>query len=41
MEQAVSGADIDRVARGLLNGKQKDTAPKPSKRQGLDEGVKL
>lgn len=41
MEQAVSGAGIDRVARSLLNGKPKDAAPKPSKRQGLDDGVKL
>ncbi len=41
MEQAVSGADIDRVARTVLNGKQKDTAPKPSKRQGVDDGVKI
>jgi len=40
MEKAVSGADIDRVACGLVNGKQ-HAAPKPSKRQGLDDGVKL
>jgi hypothetical protein len=41
MEQAVSGADTDSVARRLLDGRQKNAAPKPPKRQGLDDGVKL
>jgi len=41
MEQAVTGADTDSVARGLLDGRQKNAAPKPPKRQGLDDGVKL
>jgi hypothetical protein len=41
MQQAVSGADIERMARRLLDRKQKDIAPKPSKRQGIDDGVKL
>lgn len=41
MEKAVNGADIDRVARRMVNGKQKNAAPQLSKRQGLDDGVKL
>lgn len=41
MEQAISGADIDTAARRLLDGRQKNGGPKPSKRQGLDDGVKL
>ena len=41
MEQAISGANIDTVARSLLDGRQKSTARKPSRRRGLDDGVKL
>ena len=41
MEQAVSGADTDSVARRLLDGRQKNATAKPTKRQGLDDGVKL
>jgi len=41
MEQAISGADIDTAARRLLDGRQKNGGLKPSKRQGLDDGVKL
>ena len=40
MEQAVTGTDFESMARRLLDGRQK-SAPKPSKRQGLDDGVKL
>jgi hypothetical protein len=40
MEQAVTGTDFESVARRLLDGRQK-SGPKPSKRQGLDDGVKL
>jgi hypothetical protein len=41
MEKAVAGADIDQVVRRLVNGKQKNPAPQLSKRQGLDDGVRL
>jgi len=41
MEQAISSAKMDSVARRVLDGKQKKAAAKPSKRQGLDDGVKL
>jgi hypothetical protein len=41
LEQAMSGADIGSAARRLLDGRQQDAAPRPSKRQGLDDGVKL
>jgi len=40
MEQAVTGTDFESMARRLLDGRQK-SARKPSKRQGLDDGVKL
>lgn len=39
MEQAISGADVGAAARRVLDGK--DSGPKPAKRQGLDDGVKL
>jgi hypothetical protein len=41
MEQAITGADLESMSRRLLDGRQKSAAPKPSKRQGLDDGVKL
>ncbi len=41
MEQAISGADFDSAARRLVDGRTKNDGPKPSKRQGLDDGVKL
>ena len=41
MEQAISGADVGAAARRLLDSGQKDSGPKPAKRQGLDDGVKL
>ena len=41
MEQAITGADFKPMARRLLDGRQRSAAPKPSKRQGLDDGVKL
>lgn len=41
MERAVSNADIDMVARRLITGRQEHSVPQMSKRQGLDDGVKL
>jgi len=41
MERAITGADFKSIARRLLDSRQKSAAPKPSKRQGLDDGVKL
>lgn len=41
MEQAISGVDVGAAARRLLDSRQKDDGPKPAKRQGLDDGVKL
>ena len=41
MEQAIASADTNSMARRILNGKQKEAAAKPGKRQGLDDGVKL
>lgn len=41
MEQAISGTDFDSAVRRLLDGRQENDGPKPSKRQGLDDGVKL
>jgi hypothetical protein len=41
MEQAITGADLDSVARQVLDGRKKNDGPQPPKRQGLDDGVKL
>jgi hypothetical protein len=41
IEQGVSGADMNAVAHRVLNGNTKKSVAKLSKRQGLDDGVKL
>jgi hypothetical protein len=41
IEQAVSHADMDGLARQILNREQGRSARPPLKRQGLDDGVKL
>ena len=41
IQQGISGADMDSVAKRVLNGNEKKTSSKPSKRRGLDDGVKL
>ncbi len=41
IEEGVNGADMNAVARHILNGDAKKFVVKPSKRQGLDDGVKL
>lgn len=41
MEQAITGADLDSVARRVLDGRKKNDGSQPPKRRGLDDGVKL
>jgi hypothetical protein len=41
IEEGINGADMNSIARRVLNGKGEKSAAKPSKRQGLDDGVKL
>lgn len=41
IEQGIRTADIGGLARKLLNSDSGTAAPKPAKRQGLDDGVKL
>ena len=41
IEEGMTGADMNSVARRVLNGNGKPAPSKPSKRQGLDDGVKL
>ena len=41
IEEGINGADITSIARRVLNGDGKKPSAKPSKRRGLDEGVKL
>jgi len=41
IEEAINGADMGSVARGILNVEEKMAAAQPLRRQGLDDGVKL
>ena len=41
IEEGIHGADMTSLARRVLNGDGKKSPQKPSKRQGLDDGVKL
>jgi hypothetical protein len=41
MESALNHADMNSVAHRVLQGKDSKATPKPSKRLGLDDGVKL
>jgi hypothetical protein len=41
MEQALNCADMDSIARRVLQGKDSKETVKPSRRTGLDDGVKL
>lgn len=41
IEEAISGADVEGLARQIINPKTGESARLPLKRQGLDDGVKL
>lgn len=41
IEEGINGVDMTSIARRLLGGDGKKSSAKPSKRRGLDDGVKL